>query len=115
MATNERHIAKIKALGEKKKVAALAKYCKNDDAELRAAAAIALGDIYQDESYNELILLIRDPELSVRKAAVVALGVMGRKSGADHVRHVMNHETDADIIKACQTSITQIVNSDSHR
>jgi len=42
MATNERHIAKIKALGEKKKVAALTKYCKNDDAELRAAAAIAL-------------------------------------------------------------------------
>jgi len=45
----------------------------------------------------------------------VALGVMGRKSAADHVRHVMNHETDADIIKACQTAITQIVNSDSHR
>ena len=33
---NERHIAKIQALGEKQKVPALAKYCKNKDAELRA-------------------------------------------------------------------------------
>jgi len=115
MATVEKHIAKIEALGAKKKVAALAKYCKHDDAQLRAAAATALGGIYQDESYNELVLLIRDPELSVRKAAVVALGVMGRKSGADHVRHVMSHETDAEIIKACQVSISQISNSDSHR
>ncbi|MBR6747429.1 MAG: HEAT repeat domain-containing protein [Clostridia bacterium] len=112
---NERHIAKIQALGEKRKVPALAKYCKNKDAELRAAACRALAPIQQDEAYNELVLLTRDPELSVRMAAVTALGDMGRKSGADHVRHVMSVDSNPELIKACQTAVAKIVNSDSKR
>lgn len=121
MANNEKVIAKIKSLGEKKfsgpfakffgkkNIAALAKYCQSNDPELRAAAAMALSGISQDEAYNELVLLIRDPELSVRKAAVTALGVMGRKSGADHVRHVMRNETDPDAIKACQDALAKLL------
>ncbi|MGI6336049.1 MAG: HEAT repeat domain-containing protein [Clostridiales bacterium] len=109
---NERKIEKINRLAEKKKTDKVIKYASSKDPELRAAAASALSGICVDESYNELVLLIRDPELSVRKAAVVALGDMGRKAGADHVRHVMTHETDPEIIKLCQTAITKIINSD---
>ena len=121
MASNEKTVAKIKAMGEKqfsgvfakfftkKNIAALAKYCQSNDADLRAAAAMELSGIREDEAYNELVLLIRDPELSVRKAAVTALGVMGRKSAADHVRHVMKSETDADTIKACQDALAKLL------
>ena len=109
---NEKKILKINALAEKKKTDKVLAFAKSKDPELRAAAAKALSGITADESYNELILLIRDPVLSVRKAAVMALGDMGKKSGADHVRHVMNHETDAEIIRLCQTAISKIVNSD---
>jgi len=109
---NEKKILKINQLAEKKKTDKVLAFARAKDPELRAAAAKALSGISVDESYNELVLLIRDTELTVRKAAVVALGAMGRKSGADHVRHVMNHETDAEIIKLCQTAIAKIVNSD---
>ena len=110
---NERHIEKIKALAEKKKIDKVLKYATHKDAELRVAAANALGTLPADESYNQLVLMTRDEELSVRKAAVVALGVMGRKAGADHVRHVMTHDTDAELIELCKTAVAQIVNSTS--
>ena len=111
----EKKMEKIKALGAKGNWQKLVKIADNKDAGLRAAAASALAGIGADESYYKLVLLTRDSELSVRKAAVTALGIMGRKSAQDHVRHVMNSETDPDIIKACQTAISQIINSDSHR
>jgi len=107
----ERHIEKIKVLGEKQKLDKLIKYATHKEPELRAAAANALSTIQMDESYNQLVLMTRDPELSVRKAAVVALGIMGRKAGADHVRHVMTLDTDPELIKLCQTAVSQIVNS----
>ncbi len=109
---NERKLEKITALAEKKKLDKVIAFAKVKDAEVRAAAARALGGLVGDDAYNELILLIRDPELSVRRAAVNALGEMGRKAGADHVRHVMAHETDPEIIKDCQTAVSKIVNSD---
>ena len=111
----EKKMEKIKALGAKGNWQKLVKIAGNKDASLRSAAATALANIKVDEAYNTLVNLTRDPDLSVQKAAVVALGIMGRKSGQDHVRHVMNSATDADLIKACQTSISQIINSDSHR
>ena len=111
----EKKMEKIKALGTKGNWQKLVRIADDKDPGLRAAAASALAGITTDESYNKLVLLTRDSDLSVQKAAVVALGIMGRKSGQDHVRHVMNSATDADLIKACQTSISQIINSDSHR
>ena len=111
----EKKMQKIAALGDKKNWQKLVKIADDKDPSLRAAAAKALAGITTDESYNKLVLLTRDSDLSVRKAAVTALGLMGRKSAQDHVRHVMNSESDPDIIKACQTAISQIINSDSHR
>ena len=108
----EKKIEKINALAEKKKVDPILKFATGKDAVLRAAAAKALGTISVDESYNQLVIMTRDPEVSVRKAAVLALGEIGRKAGADHVRHVMANETDAELIKICQTAISKIVNSD---
>ena len=111
----EKKMEKIKALGTKGNWQKLVKIAGNKDASLRAAAASALANIKVDEAYNTLVNLTRDGDKSVRKAAVVALGIMGRKSGQDHVRHAMEGETDPDFIQACQTAISQIINSDSHR
>lgn len=108
----EKKIEKINALAGKKKTDQVIKFATGKDVALRAAAAKALGTITADESYNQLVLMTRDPEIAVRKAAVLGLGEIGRKAGADHVRHVMINETDADLIKTCQTAISKIINGD---
>ena len=111
----ESKVQKIAGLGEKKKTDKILKFATVKEPQLRIAAAKALAGIAQDESYNQLVLMTRDPDLGVRKAAVTALGDMGRKSGADHVRHVMASESDPEIIKLCQVAVSKIVNSESHR
>lgn len=107
----EKKAEKIIELGAKKKTAKVLKFVTAKEPELRAAAAKALADIRVDESYNALTDLIRDPELAVRREAVIALGIFGRKAGAEHVRSVMSRPENADLIAACQTAITQILNS----
>ncbi len=107
----DKKVEKILDLGAKKKTAKILKYVEAKEPELRAAAAKALADIRVDESYNALTDLIRDPELSVRREAVIALGIFGRKAGAEHVRSVMARPENAEFIAECQTAISQIVNS----
>ena len=110
----ERKLAKIQALGEKKNWEKIVKkFADAKNPDLRVAAAKALSGIQVDEAYNKLVLLIRDSDINVKKAAITALGDMGRKAGADHCRHVMNHTDDADLISICQTAIAKIVNSDN--
>ena len=108
----EKKVSQIAELGEKQKTDKIIKFCSSKEPELRAAAAAALSTCKADDGYNELVIMIRDPEASVRRAAVVALGKLGRKSGADHIRYLMSHETDAEFLKLCQESISKIQSSE---
>lgn len=113
----ERKLAKIEALGEKKDWKKLVKkFGDAKDAALRIACADALAKIPVDEAYNKLTTdLMHDSDINVVKAAIRALGDMGRKSGAEHVRHTMEHATDAELIQECQVALSKIANSDSRR
>ncbi len=109
---NEKKIAKIAVFGEKKKVKKLAKLALHKDPEIRAAVATALGPVRQDEAYNTLVDLVRNGDINVRKAAVIALGVNGRKAGAEHIRNIMTQEANASIVPICQEAIAKIIASD---
>lgn len=102
---------KIAALGEKGKQSKLLGFCTNKDAEVRAAAATALGKTKGDDGYNALINLLRDPEDSVRIASAEALGVMGSKNAMEHLRYMMNHDGSSDAMKAaCKASMAALSN-----
>ena len=102
-------IEKIAALGEKGKQAKLLGFCTNKDAEVRAAAATAIGKTKGDDGYNALINLLRDPDDSVRVASAKALGAMGSKNAMEHLRYMMNHEGSSDELKAaCKASMAAL-------
>ncbi len=108
---NEKKIAKIQTLGEKGKVKKLVRLSTSKDPEIRAAAACALGPIHEDEAFNAIVDLVRDPELSVRRAAVIALGENGRKAGGEHVRNIMPLPGNASIEAECREAIAKIIAS----
>jgi len=108
----ESKIAKIAVYGEKKKVKKLCKLALDKEPAVRAAVATALGPIHQDEAFNTLVDLVRNGDLSVRKAAVIALGVNGRKAGGEHVRNIMTQEANASIVEECKEAIAKIIASD---
>ncbi len=110
--STEKKVAKIAVLGEKKKVKKLCKLALAKEPEVRAAVATALGPIKQDEAFNTLVDLVRNGDINVRKAAVMALGVNGRKAGAEHIRNIMTQEANASIVPVCQEAIAQIIASD---
>lgn len=102
-------LEKIAALGEKGKQSKLLGYCTNKDAEVRAAAAAALGNTKGDDGYNALINLLRDPDDIVRVASAKALGVMGSKNAMEHLRYMMNHEGSSEAMKeACKASMAAL-------
>ena len=109
---NEKKLAKIAVFGEKKKWKKLQKLALHKDPEIRAAVATALGPIRVDEAYNTLVDLVRNGDINVRKAAVMALGVNGRKAGAEHIRNIMTQDANASIVPICQEAIAQIIASD---
>ncbi|NLD88463.1 MAG: HEAT repeat domain-containing protein [Clostridiales bacterium] len=108
----ERKITKIAALGTKKKTAKILKFVVAKEPELRSAAAKALANIRQDEAFNALVDLVRDDDLSVRREAIVALGIMGRKAGAEHIRSAMSRPENVKLIAECQSSISEILASE---
>ena len=110
--STEKKVAKIAVLGEKKKVKKLCKLALDKEPEVRAAVAAALGPIKQDEAFNTLVDLVRNGDINVRKAAVMALGVNGRKAGAEQIRNIMTQEANASIVPLCQEAIAKIIASD---
>ncbi len=110
--STESKIAKIAVWGEKKKMNKIIKQTLSKEPAIRAAAATALGPIREDESFNALVDLIRDPSVEVRKAVIMALGVNGRKAGGEHIRSIMARPGNEELLDICRTSITQIINSD---
>lgn len=93
-------LEKIAKLGEKGKANKLISYAGSRDAQERAAAATALGHCNTDEAYNTLITMLRDPDDTVCVSAINGLKAMGRKTAAEHVRHVYQSRSNPEIVKA---------------
>lgn len=93
-------LEKIAKLGEKGKASKLISYAGSKDAQERAAAATALGQCDSDEAYNTLITMLRDPDDTVCISAIKGLKTMGRKTAAEHIRHVYQTRNNPEIVKA---------------
>ena len=115
MAISEKTLAKIQTLGDKGKYKKLCKLATKKKAEIRAAAAAALGTQREDEAFNALVDLVRDPVLEVRKAAVIALGNFGRKAGGEHIRNIMPLPANQAIEAECREAISKIIASPETR
>ena len=86
----------------------LCDYCFDRDPEIRAAAALAMGGTKGDAGYNALVNLLRDEEIEVAIAAGKALGEMGSKNAIEHLRYVINHSDNAELIEVCRASMASL-------
>jgi HEAT repeat protein len=110
--SSNKSIEKIHALEQKGKVNKILPYTKNKNAEIRAAAAFALGCTDQNDSdiRNQLIVMLRDPEASVCIGAIGGLKKMGCSSVIDHLRHVAKNTNDESIKAACNEAVSSLLN-----
>lgn len=108
---SEKRMEKIQKLGEKKKAGKLAGYATSKDVDERRAAATALGNINEDDAYNTLVGMLRDPDTCVQGAAMTALATMGRPSAAEHIRHTMAGKNDAELSKVGTAALAKLHNA----
>ena len=104
--------SKIEKAVAKKNAAAAIKLLGDKDTAIVLKAIEALGKIPGDESYNELIALLRSPNSQVRAAAVTALGVFGDPKGRAHVAHMEKTEKDVAVLKAIGNTLAKLHGKD---
>lgn len=102
---------KIIELGEKQHFKLVLLYTHSRKPAKRAAAATALGKIRKDESFNQLTIMLRDSDLTVKTAAVNALSDMGRKNASEYIRHQMDTVKDPDFENVCKAALVNISNN----
>ncbi|MCI8443013.1 MAG: HEAT repeat domain-containing protein [Provencibacterium sp.] len=101
-------LEKIRHCGEKGKWEKLESFTKSSDAEIRAAAYEALGNIPKDESNNILIAGIADPQPSVRLAVAKALARVGTDHNEEQIKHQLAAETDAGVQAALREAMIAV-------
>lgn len=101
---------KIKKLSEHKNYEGILPYCEDEESEIRIAAAQGLADIGNDEANNALIGMLRDHDLSVKIAAVNALGKVKEFRSSTFISHEMEQSKDAAFIEACKKALGAIHN-----
>ncbi|GHU77617.1 hypothetical protein AGMMS49992_26130 [Clostridia bacterium] len=99
---------KIQKFAQSGKGAKALPYAVSKKADERAAAATALGFTTDDDSYNALVNLLRDPDSTVCINAAGALDKLGRKPAAEHLRHAANHTSDEAIKIACNAAAASL-------
>ncbi len=105
---NDKKVQGIIEAAQKGKLDKVLSFCSNKDPEIREGAAMAMQYIKHDDTYNQLIIMLHDPDASVRVASANSLGFSGRKSGIEHLRHQMNRDTDIRVKDACKNSIASL-------
>lgn len=110
--STEKKIAKLEKYSKKQKIGKLSKYADSKHPEIRLAVAKELAGIKTDESYNTLIIMLKDNDSLVRKQAVLSLGELGRNSAFTHINYILDTTTDPDLQKACRNSLSKIHNTE---
>ena len=105
---------KISSYAEHHNLKKLLPLVADKDASVRAEVAAALGTFQEDDAYNQLIGLLRDPEPQVQIAAVKALQNQCYATAADHVKHLMNTTDNEELKKACAQAHAAIVEKHGH-
>lgn len=103
---------KIQKCISKKTAAPVIKLLKDKDVTVVMQAIEALGKIPGDESYNELVSLLRSPAAEVRTAAITALGELGDPKGRAHIAHMEKTEKDAVVLEAANKALARLHGQD---
>ena len=106
--------SKIESYAEHHNLKKLLPLVTDKDATVRAEVAAALGNFQEDDAYNQLIALLRDPQIPVQLAAVKALEQQCFASAADHISHVMNTTSNEELKQACAHAHAAIVAKHGH-
>lgn len=69
----------------------LAKLAEKPDESIRVEVAKACGLSKDDEPYNLLITLTKDPSPAVQMAAIKSLGEVGRPAASTHLQWLAEH------------------------
>lgn len=101
-------LARVEKLTAAKKTDKLIELTRDKSEEVRVAAVKGLGQCEDDAAYNALVPLVHASEASMRKAAVQALGDMGRVSGRVHIEHQMRVEKDAQVLAAMKQVLSTL-------
>ena len=104
----EKKIEKIESYGEKKNFKKIQGCLKDKEPQIRMSAVDALKNIDTDESYNQRVVMLRDSDISVKKAAIKSLGMLSRKTAIDHITYIMNLEKDEELQEVCRKSISSL-------
>jgi HEAT repeat protein len=75
---------------------------RDDESDVRTAAAAALGQLEVEDAVEELLRVLRsDPEPRVRRAAAWALGHMRRREAVDGLAAALRSERDEETREMC--------------
>lgn len=105
---NDRKIDKIEKLGKKGKAKKLLPYAESGEADLRAAAASALGEAGGEDAYHNLISMLRDDDDNVRICAVKSLKKLGKESAVEHIRHSCSRSENPIYQDVCRDALASL-------
>jgi HEAT repeat protein len=101
-------IRKIEKFARKEKIDKLIKIADGKNVELATKAIEALATVKKDESFNYLVICLRNPNKDIRLAAIRGLGDIGFERCRTHLAHVIDTDTDKDIIEAAKEASLKI-------
>ena len=99
---------KIAALTKKGKSAKIAPFLMDKKQEVRLEAIKALGQIGDDHSVNNLILVLADPDPVIRKQTAASMGDVGKDVCKTHLQNRVKVEQDESVLDAVHDSIMRI-------
>lgn len=100
--------SKIEKMIAKNNAGGIIKMINGKDLALTKQAIAALGKIRNDDSYNELVALLRSSVAEIRAAASAALGEMGYPKARAHIVHVSETETDVAALDVMKKAISML-------
>ena len=100
--------SKIDKMVTKNNAVGIIKMINGKDMAGTKQAIAALVKVRNDDSYNELISLLRSPTAEIRAAAASALGEMNYPKARAHLVHVAEAEKDAAALEAMKQAIAKL-------
>lgn len=98
------NVDKILKYAESGKIDKLVDIADGKDMEMAKAAIAALAKVKKDESFNYFVSNLRTPNKERRLAIISAMGDYGAARGKTHLRHLIDTETDPDIVATAKVA-----------
>lgn len=100
---------KIEKFTKSGKIDKLIGIADGKDIDLSKEAIAALATIRKDESFNYLVVNLRNSKKEIRLAAIKALGEIGYPRGRTHLAHIVETDSDNEIIEAAREAALKLM------